>query len=198
MAPFAKPETVLKRSEELIGVGQSQAALQALYEIFTNRRFKQTPLTSLQPIMIKFVDLCVDLRRGRTLKDGLVQYKNVSQNTDPASIEVVIKHFINLSQEKVTIAQKKADEANAAAGLTKKDQGDPDDSKAAIDVEDLEESETPESMLLGAVSQDGNKERSDRELLTPWLKFLWEAFRTALDILRNNARLEGPYQVSTR
>jgi len=193
MAPFAKPETVLKRSEELIAVGQSSSALQALYDIFTNRRFKQTPLTSLQPIMIRFVDLCVDLRRGRTAKDGLVQYKNVSQNTDPGSIEVVIKHFISLAEAKVDEAQKMADQVN---GITKDGDEEDGDVTKNIDVEDLEETETPESMLLGAVSVDGNKDRTDRELLTPWLKFLWEAFRTALDILRNNARLEGPYQVS--
>ncbi|PWN53295.1 hypothetical protein IE53DRAFT_384227 [Violaceomyces palustris] len=177
MPPFAKPETVLKRSEELINVGQSPAALQALNEIFISRRFKQTPLPSLEPIMIRFVELCVDLRRGRTAKEGLMQYKNVSQNTNPQSIELIIRHFIRLADEKVVEAQSKAD---AAVG--------------DIDVDDLEESETPESMLLGSVSSDQNKDRTDRVLVTPWLKFLWEAYRTALDILRNNARLEVPYQ----
>lgn len=177
MPPFAKPETVLKRSEELIHVGQHQAALAALNEIFTSRRFKQTPLQSLEPIMIKFVDLCVDLKKGRMAKEGLMQYKNVSQNTNAQSIELVIKHFIKLADAKVVEAQSKAD---AAVG--------------EIDVDDLEESETPESMLLGSVSADQSKDRTDRVLVTPWLKFLWEAYRTALDILRNNARLEVPYQ----
>ncbi|KAF6767028.1 Proteasome component (PCI) domain protein [Kalmanozyma brasiliensis GHG001] len=177
MPPFAKPETVLKRSEELINVGQHQAALAALNEIFTSRRFKQTPLQALEPIMIRFVDLCVDLKKGRMAKEGLMQYKNVSQNTNAQSIELVIKHFIKLADAKVVEAQSKAD---AAAG--------------EVDVDDLEESETPESMLLGSVSADQSKDRTDRVLVTPWLKFLWEAYRTALDILRNNARLEVPYQ----
>ena len=177
MSRFARPETVLKRSEELIAVGQSQAALQALYDVFTSRRFKQTQLSTLEPIMLKFTELCVDLRRGRTAKEGLLQYKNVSQNQNPASIELVIKHFIKLSEEKVLKAQEKAD---AAAN--------------EVDVDDLEESETPESMLLGAVTNEENRDRTDRALVTPWLKFLWESYRTALDILRNNARLEVPYQ----
>lgn len=130
--------------------------------------------------MLRFVELCVELRRGRTAKDGLLQYKNVSQNTNAQSIEIIIKHFIKLADAKVVEAQSKAD---AAAG--------------EIDVDDLEETETPESMLLGSVSPEQSKDRTDRALVTPWLKFLWEAYRTALDILRNNARLEVPYQVST-
>ncbi|SYW82642.1 probable eukaryotic translation initiation factor eIF-3 [Ustilago bromivora] len=127
--------------------------------------------------MIRFVDLCVDLKKGRMAKEGLMQYKNVSQNTNAQSIELVIKHFIKLADAKVVEAQSKAD---AAVGQ--------------VDVDDLEESETPESMLLGSVSADQNKDRTDRAVVTPWLKFLWEAYRTALDILRNNARLELPYQ----
>lgn len=180
MSRFARPEMVLKRCDELLSVNppQPQAALQALYDVFTSRRFKQTSLTILEPIMLKFVELCVELRRGRVAKDGLLQYKNVSQNQNPASIELVIKHFIKLSEDKVRSAQEKADAA----------------ANEALDVEDLEESETPESMLLGAVTSEESRDRTDRALVTPWLKFLWESYRTALDILRNNARLEVPYQ----
>lgn len=177
MSRIARPETVLKRSEELINVGQSSAALTALGEVITTRKFKSAPIASLEPIMIRFVDLCVELRRGRTAKDGLLQYKNISQNTNPQSTENVIKHFIKLSEARVAEAQGKAE---AAA--------------ADLDVDDLEESETPEGMLLGAVTSEENKDRADRALVTPCLKFLWEAYRTALDILRNNARLEVPYQ----
>lgn len=160
-------------------MGQTTVALSALSEIFALRSFKQTPLASLEPIMIRFVDLCVDLRRGRLVKDGLVQYKNVSQNTNAGSIDIVIKHLITLSEQKVAEAQAKADEA-----------------AKEVEVDDLEESETPESMLLGAVTSEESKDRTDRALVTPWLKFLWETYRTSLDILRNNARLEVPYQVS--
>lgn len=177
MNRVAKPEAILKRCEELVNVGQMAAALNVLCDVIISRKFKTTPLPQLEPIMMRFVEICIDMRRGRTAKDGLLQYKNVSQNTNPQSIENVIKHFIKLSEARVAEAQNKAE---AAA--------------ADLDVDDLEESETPEGMLLGAVTSEENKDRADRALVTPTLKFLWEAYRTALDILRNNSRLEIPYQ----
>ena len=177
MAPFSKPETVLKQAEGLVSVGQTHAALQSLTEMFSSKRFRSTPLASLEPIMLRFIELCVELRKGRTAKEGLMQYKNIAQNTSVASIEVVVNRFIQLSDAKVQEAQEKADKA------------------VALDVDDLEASETPESILLGAVSGDQTKDRTDRALVTPWLKFLWESYRTALETLKNNARLETIYQV---
>ncbi|KAF9265046.1 hypothetical protein L218DRAFT_1076037 [Marasmius fiardii PR-910] len=190
MAPFSKPETVLKQAEGLVSVGQAHAALQSLTEMFSSKRFRSTPLTSLEPIMHRFIELCVDMRKGRTAKEGLMQYKNIAQNTSVQSIEAVIMRFVQLADTKVREAQEKAakvaaDQVQAASaggvgGVT--------------DVDDLEASETPESILLGAVSGDQNKDRTDRALVTPWLKFLWESYRTSLETLKNNARLEAIYQ----
>lgn len=48
--------------------------------------------------------------------------------------------------------------------------------------------------MLSTVSTEQTKDRTDRAVVTPWLKFLWEVYRTVLEILRNNARLEIMYQ----
>ncbi|THU95999.1 hypothetical protein K435DRAFT_778778 [Dendrothele bispora CBS 962.96] len=176
MAPFSKPETVLKQAEGLVSVGQTHAAIQSLTEMFASKRFRSTPLTSLEPIMNRFIELCVETRKGRTAKEGLMQYKNLAQNTNVQSIETVITKFVQLADAKVREAQEKA-----AVQI-------------AVDVDDLEASETPESILLGAVSGDQSKDRTDRALVTPWLKFLWESYRTSLETLKNNARLETIYQ----
>ncbi|XP_006456443.1 hypothetical protein AGABI2DRAFT_78098 [Agaricus bisporus var. bisporus H97] len=174
MAPFSKPETVLRQAEGLVSVGQSHAALQSLTEMFASKRFRSTPLATLEPIMNRFIELCVEMRRGRTAKEGLMQYKNIAQNSSVQSIEVIISRFIQLADTKVREAQQQA--------------------AVAVDVDDLEASETPESILLGAVSGDQSKDRTDRALVTPWLKFLWESYRTSLETLKNNARLEAIYQ----
>ena len=43
-----------------------------------------------------------------------------------------------------------------------------------------------DSLLLSTVSGEGAKERTDRVLLTPWVKFLWESYRNMLELLKNN------------
>ena len=61
MAPMSKPETVLKQAEGLVSVGQTHAALQSLTDMFSSKRFRAAPLASLEPIMIRFVELCIDI-----------------------------------------------------------------------------------------------------------------------------------------
>ncbi|KAF2643189.1 hypothetical protein P280DRAFT_467254 [Massarina eburnea CBS 473.64] len=182
--PHSKPENTLKRAQELIGVQQPQAALQLLHEHVISKRTRNSPIASLEPVMILFIELCVDLRKGKLAKDGLYQYKNTAQNTNVGTIELVFKKFIELAEQKVTEAQEKAEKVQASLETP----GD------AQNIDDLEASETPESILLSTVSGEQSRDRTDRAIVTPWLKFLWETYRTVLDIFKNNARLEIMYQ----
>ncbi|PIA50469.1 hypothetical protein AQUCO_01300894v1 [Aquilegia coerulea] len=178
MATYAKPENALKRADELIQVGQKQAALQALHDLITSKRYRawQKPL---ERIMFKYVELCVDMRRGRYAKDGLIQYRIICQLVNVNSLEEVIKHFLHLSTEKAEEAR------NQAQAL-----------EEALDVDDLEADKRPEDLMLSYVSGEKGKDRSDRELVTPWFKFLWETYRTVLEILRNNSKLEALYAMT--
>ncbi|EJT98081.1 hypothetical protein DACRYDRAFT_24618 [Dacryopinax primogenitus] len=195
MPPFSRPEAVLKQAEHLITVHQQPAALQLLSELFTMKKFRSTALSALEPIVLRFVQLCVDMRKGRIAKEGLMQYKNIAQNSSVTSVETVVKKFLQISEEKLEEARKEADrlyeEKLAAKEVEKEQEGGEKE-----EVEDLEASETPERVLMLAILGTGqeSRERMDRALVTPWLRFLWEAYRTALETLKNNARLEIIYQ----
>jgi translation initiation factor 3 subunit A len=83
-----RPENVLRRAQELIAVDQTAAALNVLHEHVTSKRSRNSPIASLEPVMLLFVELSVDLRKGKSAKDGLYQYKNIAQNTNVGTIEV--------------------------------------------------------------------------------------------------------------
>lgn len=153
--------------------------------------------------MDRFLELCVQLKKGRQAKDGLYLFKNVAQNTSAGHVDAVIKKFLDLSKAKLQEAISKVDELEGPlpSAPTPAPEGSAEDQaaipQAEADVEDLEASETPESILLSAVSEEKSRDRTYRTVVMPWLRFLWEAYRTSLDTLRNNARLEEFYQVCT-
>lgn len=177
-ANFAKPENALKRAEELEAVGQKQAAVQALHDVITSKRHRTWQKT-LEDIMFKYIDLCVEMKRGRYAKDGLIQYRNVCQQVNVSSLEEVIKYFLKKASEKAEEAQAQAEVKEVAAA-------------------DLDEDVSPEDLMLSYVSGDKSKDRTERELVTPWFKFLWETYRNSLDILRNNSKLEALYAMTAQ
>ncbi|KAG9138167.1 hypothetical protein Leryth_001397 [Lithospermum erythrorhizon] len=175
---FAKPENALKRAEELINVGQKEEALKALHGVIVSRRHRAWTKT-LERIMFKHIELCVDMRKGRIAKEGLIQYRMACQQVNVNSLEEIIKHYMHLSTQKAELARSQAQAL-----------------EDALDIDDLEADQKPEDLMLSYVSGQKGKDRSDRELVTPWFKFLWETYRTVLEILRNNSKLEGLYAMT--
>jgi len=47
--------------------------------------------------------------------------------------------------------------------------------------------------MLSTMTEEGDAERTEREILVPWLKFSWETYRSVLDILKTNSKLEKIY-----
>ena len=69
---------------EHINVGDKTSALQTLHGILGTKRFmnkdKETQKT-LERVMFKYLDLCIEMRRGKMAKDGLHQYKYVLKSS---------------------------------------------------------------------------------------------------------------------
>eukprot|EP00514_Thraustochytrium_sp_LLF1b_P010775 CAMPEP_0184540526 /NCGR_PEP_ID=MMETSP0199_2-20130426/699_1 /TAXON_ID=1112570 /ORGANISM="Thraustochytrium sp., Strain LLF1b" /LENGTH=939 /DNA_ID=CAMNT_0026934135 /DNA_START=82 /DNA_END=2898 /DNA_ORIENTATION=+ len=172
---FQRPENVLKRAEDFIKINKSGQALELLFELLNQRKFRNWQ-PAHEDVMKRFLELCVDSRNNRMAKEGLHQYRNLCQHQSPGSLEVVIEHMLMLAEGR---AKKAAAECN---------------SRVVDSVDDLENDKTPEAILLASVSSEQGKERNEREHLVPWLKFLWESYRSTLEILRHNIKLENVYQ----
>ncbi|KAI8325387.1 hypothetical protein GQ54DRAFT_301859 [Martensiomyces pterosporus] len=173
---FQRPENALKRAEELIKVGQPVTAFETLYDVLMNKRLRNANAATTEPVLKKYVELCIEQRKGKQLKEGLLQYRNIVQHSNPESLEAIIGPMLEAITARVTEAQQSAEKINVDL------------------IEDLDEAETPEDIILSSVSGEQTKDRTDRAVVTPWLKFLWEAYRNLLDILRNNVRFEALYQ----
>ncbi|XP_026080021.1 eukaryotic translation initiation factor 3 subunit A-like isoform X1 [Carassius auratus] len=172
-AYFQRPENALKRANEFLEVGKKQPALDVLYDVIKSKKHR-TWQKIHEPIMFKYLELCVDLRKSHLAKEGLYQYKNICQQVNIKSLEDVVRAYLKLAEEKTETAKEESQQM-------------------VLDIEDLDNIQTPESVLLSAVSGEDTQDRTDRLLLTPWVKFLWESYRQCLDLLRNNSKVERLY-----
>ncbi|ORY35548.1 hypothetical protein BCR39DRAFT_510670 [Naematelia encephala] len=181
---YIKPENALKRSEELLALGTSQSKQQAfenLVEVFQSKRFKHTSVAVLEPIMLKYVELCVTMNRKTHAKLGLINYKNAIQTTSVQSIETVLNHFIAQAEQRLTDAEAQAKKEVEALPETP--------------VVDDELPLQPSAMLLDTfIESAGDRERIERRLIAPAQKFCWDAYDISLDVAKGNDRLEIIYQ----
>ncbi|XP_022167720.1 eukaryotic translation initiation factor 3 subunit A [Myzus persicae] len=170
-----RPENALKRANEFLEVGRPGRALDTLYEVFRNKKWAYNWSESvLEPIMFKYLELCVDLKKSHIAKEGLFQYRNMFQSVNVGSLENVIRGYLRSAEERTEAAREQSQQA-------------------VVDIDDLDNLATPESILLSAVSGEDAQDRSDRTILTPWVKFLWESYCQCLELLRTNAHVETLY-----
>ncbi|GKF75742.1 eukaryotic translation initiation factor 3 subunit A-like protein, partial [Tanacetum coccineum] len=74
MATYSKPyDAIFKRAEDVFNAGQKQDALQLLHDLITSRRYRAWQKVH-EKIKSKYIELSVDMRRGRFDKlDDLIR-----------------------------------------------------------------------------------------------------------------------------
>ncbi len=166
---------------ELIAIGQTVTALENLSNVLLGTKYPvnfvvqsnslstncsdYVPESDLELIVIKIIDLCVELRRGRLLKEVLTHVRVALQAVHAVSFEFVLRHLMAVVSKFINEAKGKLDASveNLSQKLT------------SLDLE--------EEVL----------ELEERENLTPWLRFQWECLRVILELTRNNSRFEVIY-----
>ncbi|OQR83727.1 eukaryotic translation initiation factor 3 subunit A, partial [Achlya hypogyna] len=181
---FQKPENALKRANELLHTPnadaavmkrQKRSALEILHEALIAKK-NRTWQPTHEELMITYLRITIDLQLGRIAKDGLHQYRNLVLAQNPASLEKVLLFFVSESEKRAAEARLCSAEINLNAAV------------------DLEAAQSPEAVMLSTTTAEDSTDRTDRAVLVPWLRFMWETYRTVLDILRNNTKLEGLYK----
>ena len=174
MADYRKPASALRRAKELYANNNKQLAIETLYDIIKSRRHKTWTATH-EEIMKLFILIAVDMRKNTFAKDGLHQYRSICQHSNtPNSLEEIVKYFLDLAEKK---CEKAASQTTFKLEST----------------QDLDEAYSAETIMMTSVTVAGDKERVERETLVPWLRFLHEAYRTTLNIISNNNKLERIY-----
>ncbi|KDO22829.1 hypothetical protein SPRG_11588 [Saprolegnia parasitica CBS 223.65] len=181
---FQKPENALKRANELLNTPnvdanvmkrQKRSALEILHEALIAKK-NRTWQPMHEELMLTYLKITIDLQLGRIAKDGLHQYRNLVLAQNPASLEKVLLFFVAESEKRAAEARQYSTEISLNASV------------------DLESAQSPEAVMLSTTTAEDSTDRTDRAVLVPWLRFMWETYRTVLDILRCNTKLEGLYK----
>lgn len=133
------PRSSLFLPPEFIEVGKPARALDTLQEVFRNKKWAYNWSESvLEPIMFKYLDLCVELKKSHIAKEGLFQYRNMFQSVNVGSLENVIRGYLRMAEEKTENAREQS-------------------AQAVVDIDDLDNLATPESILLRLVQNTTDK-----------------------------------------
>ena len=86
----------------------------------------------MEPVKSRYLELCVEMRKAKAAKDGLIQYRQVCQQVNVGSMEVVLRHYMDLAD---AAAEKAFAEAEKITGQNMEN---------LLDFDDLEAEETPD------------------------------------------------------
>ncbi len=120
---------------EFIEVGKKDSALDVLSDIIKSKKHRQWSETH-ESIIRLYLELCIDLQKSPTAKDGLYQYRNICKETNLYSFQVVINYFLSMVEEKAKEARKQSEQT-------------------VMDIDDLDMMQTPERYVYKGLNIKG-------------------------------------------
>ncbi|PFH32754.1 putative eukaryotic initiation factor-3 subunit 10 [Besnoitia besnoiti] len=193
MQSFQKPENALKRANELLSVGQQDAALKILHGAIGHRRFRSQGWDSVQEtIMIRHVQLCVDENKLRLARDGLHQYRIISQHANIQSLGKVIAELRSRAEQKLSQAKEAASVVPASPK-----EGEAVLAVGASGLGDLDLiADSPEDLLLSTLQIEVRS--AEARGIHQALRSVWDVYKMILDLLRTTPKLERVYHETAR
>jgi translation initiation factor 3 subunit A len=100
-----KTDMTLKRAEELIKTDQKGklVAFSSLHEIIlvTNKKTKQPWSEAIEQITLRFIELCVELKKSVDAKAALTQYRNLCTASNMDNFITSMDYIVDLSEKDV-------------------------------------------------------------------------------------------------
>mmetsp|Transcript_19087 Transcript_19087/g.73446 ORF Transcript_19087/g.73446 Transcript_19087/m.73446 type:complete len:955 (-) Transcript_19087:55-2919(-) len=176
-----KPENALNRAKELLEANRKETALQVLSNVLIRKnKGAKVWQPELEDVVHLYLEICVGSHDHHMAKDGLHQFRSIAQIAGMQSaLEDVIRVFLDKAIKRTAEVLAEVD-------------------KVVADHEAAGAEESLESQLIFAVNGYDIRERSEKEMLFPWLKFMWESFRAVLELIKNKAKMEKLYFDTTK
>jgi translation initiation factor 3 subunit A len=153
----------------------------ALNSVISSKRHR-TWSRVMESVMQRFVELGTDALKSKEVKEALYQYRFVCQS-NPESLELVCERLVSKAEAQTLDASASV---SLAASLS-----DASSSAPAVD-------SSYEAALLASVSGLSTEQQLESHAASPRIKFLWEAYRSVLEVVKNVPELSPLYHKIAR
>eukprot|EP01064_Diplonema_japonicum_P015821 TRINITY_DN2374_c0_g3_i1.p1 TRINITY_DN2374_c0_g3~~TRINITY_DN2374_c0_g3_i1.p1 ORF type:complete len:922 (+),score=362.79 TRINITY_DN2374_c0_g3_i1:39-2804(+) len=164
-----KPGQAIGKATEYIKLDKKHLALKELKDVFKNKS-KKSWTEDHEKAMFLLVETSISMRKN--LRDDLQSYRYFTRDvqTRPTLMNV-LNYAVGEAEEQINKAENR----------------EKDETEVVVD------DESPESLIMKAVCGDETKDRINREVLTPWVRYLSECYRNALDCCLKNPDHEDTF-----
>jgi translation initiation factor 3 subunit A len=125
--------------------------------------------TDLERVIVKIIELAVELRNGKLIKEVLLHVRGALQAVHALAFEAALRVLHSCAERKVVEAE------------------------SSLLVQDLSVLDLDEEGVVGVGIGSGSGENDTSSTSAVWFRFYWELLRIILDLSRNNSRLEQVY-----